>query len=86
MAIIGATDTSRNNSIITLCYLAKNKEALQKIRDEIQKYQQLKNLKPTDYIDPSTEDVKDHFFFSKNVMNEALRFMHPVTVTDDYIL
>lgn len=86
MAILGSTDTSRNNSIISLCYLAKNPECLKKVRAEIRKFQEMKNLKPNEHIDPTSDDIKNHFVYLKCVIDEALRFMHPVPLTDDYIV
>jgi len=38
MAILGATDTARNNTIISICHLAKNKQNHQKVKDEIRAF------------------------------------------------
>ena len=38
MAILGASDTARINSIISILHLAKNKNDLQKVKDEIKAF------------------------------------------------
>lgn len=40
VALFAGTDTSRNNTITTLCHLIKNSEAKEVVREEIKKYSQ----------------------------------------------
>lgn len=81
MAMLGATDTSRNITFLALCHLTKNAKSKESVRNEIKKGLEKQNL--TDVLKLSHKcTTATDFDYLHKVINECLRYNPPVNTTD----
>ena len=85
MAMLGATDTSRNVTFTALCHLTKNKESRDKVRAEIGRCLSKFDLASTLKIGHK-QTGPTHFKYLNEVIQECLRINPPVPITDEFKL
>jgi len=86
LIILAALDTSRNSIIIAMVYLIRNKESRDKILQENKAYSLIKNLQEETQLNPTKEELGQHFKFLHKVISESMRINPPSPASDFYVI